>query len=315
MKNKMKGSYFGFIIGDALGVPAEFKSRTDLQQEPFVDMVGYGSHNQPAGTWSDDSSMTLATMEWLNEQVGNVYHYDTLMDKFKRWLMDGEYTPYGNIFDYGYATSAAIKRYMSGHKPLECGGTTSNSNGNGSLMRILPIAFRCYKDLLNEETVAKTLIEEISALTHAHLRSKMACFLYSAIIAHLLAGETKKEAMINGVHSFKKMYETETNELPYYERLFDVESFQNKHEDEIESSGYVVHTLEAALWCFLNSDNYQECVLKAVNLGDDSDTVAAIAGGLAGLYYGYDALPQTWVQQIANKEWVDQLIDSFFEKG
>lgn len=149
--NRYIGAVLGLVVGDALGVPVEFKSRAELKANPVTDMIGYGTHNQPAGTWSDDSSMAIATMEWLGEMENAIPDYTLLMDKFSNWLMYGDYTPYGHTFDCGISTSRAIMNYGRGMDPLQCGGKTDYDNGNGSLMRILPVALWNSSKLAGED--------------------------------------------------------------------------------------------------------------------------------------------------------------------
>ena len=196
--NRYVAAVLGLVVGDALGVPAEFKSRAELKGNPVTDMVGYGTHNQPAGTWSDDSSMVIATMEWLSEMGNNDPDYRLLMDKFSKWLMYGEYTPYGRTFDCGISTSRAIFNYDDGISPLQCGGQSDYDNGNGSLMRILPVALWNSSELAGEEVEGAELIFNASAVTHAHVRSKIGCLIYAKIIADLLYSqdEEKLEVLI-----------------------------------------------------------------------------------------------------------------------
>lgn len=318
MKNQCKAALLGLIVGDALGVPAEFKSREKMKLDPITDMEAYGTHNQPAGTWSDDSSMVVATMEWFGELEGQQPDYTLLMEKFNRWLMNGEYTPYGVVFDRGIATSNAVANYRQGVEPLECGGASEWDNGNGSLMRILPAALWWSQDLVREMKDAEEFIYDLSALTHAHLRSKMGCLIYSKLIADMLhaPGESKKEIVQKSMDSCQKHFACsgDAAEKSSYARLWDVDVFANLEEDEIQSSGYVVHTLEAAIWCFLNTDNYKDCVLMAVNLGEDTDTVAAVAGGLAGVYYGLEDIPQEWIDILPKKDWIMELMEKMFEQ-
>lgn len=141
----------GIVVGDAVGVPVEFKSRSELKESPVTDMRAYGTHSQPAGTWSDDSSMAIATTEWLGEIVISEPDYSLLMDKFSNWLLYGDYTPYQNNFDCGIATRKAIMNYGRGIKPLQCGGKSEFDNGNGSLMRILPAALKYSEGLASDE--------------------------------------------------------------------------------------------------------------------------------------------------------------------
>lgn len=291
----------GLCVADALGVPVEFESRESLQRNPVVDMRGYGTHNQPAGTWSDDTSMTLC----LLDSLANGLDYADIMRKFLSWKEKAEYTAHGDVFDIGTTISEALSRFANGIEPLKCGGDSEYDNGNGSLMRILPIAFYfdsghfCYE-----------IIHNISALTHAHNRSKIACGIYISVAESLMNAPDIKNGIYDGVNKAKAYYESKkeyADELKHYRRIFSDE-FINLPEDEIKSGGYVVDTLEAALWCLLNTDSYETCVLKAVNLGDDTDTVAAVAGGLAGIYYGLDAIPSKWIEQIARIDYLKEIV-------
>ena len=307
--SKCKAAILGLIVGDALGVPAEFKSRRTMKNAPITDMVGYGTHNQPAGTWSDDSSMVIATMEWLGEIKDNQPDYALLMDKFSNWLMYGDYTPYGEVFDCGISTSRAIINYGKGMDPLECGGKSEWENGNGSLMRILPAALFYAEALATDEMEGQELIYNLSALTHGHLRSKMACLIYAKLVADLVFNPDKdKMEIVKKSIAVCKRYFDSANEKENYARMWNVSAFASIEETDIRSRGYVVDTLEAAIWCFLNTDNYKDCVLKAVNLGEDTDTIGAVSGGLAGLYYGMEAIPRKWIDLLPKKEWIVELI-------
>lgn len=312
--NKWMAAILGLVVGDALGVPAEFHSRDDMRNNPITDMIGYGTHHQPAGTWSDDSSMVIATMEWLGEMKNQRPDYSLLMDKFCSWLMYGYYTPYGDVFDCGLSTSRAIINYGHGIPPLQCGGITQWENGNGSLMRILPAALWCSKELSAGETDCEKFIYDLSALTHGHIRSKMGCFIYSKLVADLLYArdKDKMETVKRSMFDCKKYFHSVSDDS--YTRLWDIQTFKNLEEDSIKSSGYVVDTLEAAIWCFLNTDCYKDCVLKAVNLGEDTDTVAAVAGGMAGVYYGMEAIPEEWINLLPKKEWIMELAEKMIKK-
>ncbi len=285
-------------------------------------MLGFGTHNQPQGTWSDDSSMVLTTVEWIKQGDLVRLNYEALMDKFSNWLMYGDYTPYGENFDNGIATGRAILNYAKGMKPVDCGGKTANSNGNGSLMRILPVALAIGLELDGTNNQCAEIIFDISSLTHGHARSKVGCYIYSKLVATMMnmkkngvCGE-KLQIVKEGLTYAKAYLDSHSdNEIRYeskiYGRLWEIESFIKLDEDEIKSTGYVLDTLEAAVWCFLNTDSFEECVLRAVNLGEDTDTVGAVAGGLAGLFYGFDSIPWKWLEQIAKREWIDELVDGF----
>lgn len=311
---KCYNGIMGLIVGDALGVPAEFKPRDTFR---ITDMTGFGTYNQPPGTWSDDSSMTLATIAGI--VLRNGVFPNEIMRNFKLWLACAVFTPRGEVFDVGGATRRAIDRYIYGDAPQNCGGKTRLDNGNGALMRILPIAlftskpsyfsksaFDLTTSLLFSE-ITNTILS-VAHLTHAHWISDYACLIYSEIVRNLMNGAEKEKAVANGIERYIEQINA-IGGLAEYGRLAHIRDCSR---DEIRSSGYVVDTLEAALWCFLTTDSYRECVLAAVNLGEDTDTVAAVAGGLAGIYYGGEnGIPAEWISQIARKRWIDNLCVRF----
>jgi len=308
MPNKTLSAIMGLCVGDALGVPVEFKSRYQLKRDPVVDMRSYGTYNQPAGTWSDDTSMTLCTLDSLS----NGLDYKDIMDKFLSWYKKGEYTPFGETFDIGMGTRRALTNYANGEEPLKSGGTGERDNGNGSLMRILPVLFylqKTYGENFNEKEKPYEIIHNISALTHRHKRSMIACGIYITIADYISREYNLNEAVKLGINKSFQYYEKKEEfkeELKYYQRLND-KNFHKLPEEEIKSSGYVVVSLEAALWSLVNTVSYKDCLLKAVNLGEDTDTVAAIAGGLAGLYYGCEDIPKEWLDKIQRRKYVEEL--------
>lgn len=297
--NKIYNAIMGLVVGDALGVPVEFKKRDTYE---VTDMIGYGTYNQPPGTWSDDSSMTLATLESI-VRIGRVNAMD-IMKNFENWLYRGTFTPHGVTFDVGGTTQSAISRFKSGYALKDCGGKSIIDNGNGALMRILPVALTPCTNMKHYD------ISSVTRLTHAHDISIIASFIYTAVVEAILHGEAKEKAIEISVEDFRSqiMY---IATLSDYKPLFDIKTLSR---DDIKSSGYVVDTLEAALWCLYHTDNYRDCVLTAVNLGDDTDTVAAVAGGLAGLYYGCggeNGIPLEWIEKIPRKEWITQICNDF----
>jgi ADP-ribosyl-[dinitrogen reductase] hydrolase len=308
LSNNILSGIMGLVVGDALGVPVEFQDRETLRLNPVNDMMGYGTYNQAPGTWSDDSSMTLALLDSLK----NGLDYEDIMDKFLAWYEEGAYTPHGQMFDIGIATSQALRRYREGYNALEAGGQDEYDNGNGSLMRILPILFYLQKeygpDFLDYEKSFE-IIHNVSGLTHRHKRSQIGCGIYIAIGHYLSLGKSLEVGISKGIEKAFNFYRSKTDfkeELGSYSRL-ENPAFKDLAEDEIRSGGYVVDSLEASLWCLLNSQSYEETVLKAVNLGKDTDTTGAICGGLAGLFYGYDAIPEAWLSKIVKRDWIEDL--------
>ena len=214
----------------------------------------------------------------------------------------------------GVSTHIAITRYQKGVPAQKCGCNGENDNGNGSLMRIYPIVLCWF--YMNKQKKAflelDELVFEISALTHAHIRSKLSCGIYAYVLLYLL-DNPEKTSIQEGLRyaqmhfSQNPAYEVE---LKHFSRVFD-ENFAYTAESEIKSTGYVVSTLEAAIWCLLNTKCYEECVLKAVNLGNDTDTVAAIAGSLAGGLYGIESIPQNWIEILQKKDLIEDVCQNF----
>ena len=301
----------GVVTGDALGCPVQFVPRSELAKGPVDDMEGYGTYNMPEGTWTDDSSMTLALLVSIREK-GRIDLPD-VMYRFAQWLTKGEYTPFGESFDIGHGTMSAILRYLKNPDITKCGGTTERDNGNGSLMRIMPACLYGYemskRGMPDEEVVI--LIHQVAGLTHNHLRGQIACGLYYFMICAILEEEgTQIERLQKGLDRGFHFYEQDPSngkELAYYNRFRDLELFAQLPEKDIRSTGYVVDTIEAAVWSFLTTKDFETCELKAVNLGDDADTVGAIAGGLAGLYYGYSAIPEAWLAVLQRRKWIEDL--------
>ena len=307
---KIRAGIYGTCVADALGVPVEFKSREYLTVHPLTGMRGNGTYNQPVGTWSDDSSMLLCLADSLG-LCGRVDPED-IMARFWRWYDRGEYTPWNDCFDCGMAVRQALLRYRQGVPASKCGGTDTYSNGNGSLMRILPVVYGLYLRYGTELTAHKEAMDQIhlvSALTHAHPISMSACGIYVLTAAKLLSGMNLREAIRAGVKEGLAYYETipEYREsLNVWSRLRNADALAALPEETIRSGGYVVETLEAALWCLLNTENYPDAALKAVNLGGDTDTTAAVVGGLAGLAYGLDGIPEEWLEKLAGKKTVER---------
>ena len=204
-------------------------------------------------------------------------------------------------------------KYSNEAKPLESGGTTEWDNGNGSLMRILPVClylFERQKSLNISDDEVIDIVHNCSALTHAHIRSKLACGIYYFFVRAVLGkgGELTERLQIGIDNAFEYYGKNNKNELGNYNRLISLSEFKNIPEELIKSTGYVVYTLEAAIWCLINTSSYKEAVLKAVNLGDDTDTIAAVTGGLAGIYYTYDEIPVSWRAKVQKKDWIDSLL-------
>ena len=291
---KIRDGIVGLTVGDALGVPVEFKSREYLIENPVTGMMGHGTYDQPKGTWSDDTSLTLATMNSIAEK--KAIDLEDIMKEFVAYARQSKYCQY-DVFDYGNTTIEAIDRFERGYSVSECGGREEYDNGNGSLMRILPLAF--IPGITYDE------IENVSGLTHAHPKSKISCVLYVEMAKSMLEKDLEIEEHIR--MSCEKIRK-------HYEGAEDLREFQDIFEMDFHVAtgrSYVIKTLEAVLYCLLETENYRDAVLKAVNLGRDTDTVAAITGGLAGIYYGYDDIPEEWIGDIPQMDYVLNLCDEY----
>jgi ADP-ribosylglycohydrolase len=318
MENSVKAGIFGVCIGDALGVPVEFRSREQLKRSPVTNMRALGTHHQPLGTWSDDGSLTLC----LADSLCNGYHLEDIALKFLQWYNAEIWTPHGRVFDIGIATSQAIHRISKGTSPALCGGSSEFDNGNGSLMRILPLLF-----YIKEFPIEKRfrITKDVSCITHGHIRSTLACFIYLELALEILKEKNKWDAYRGMQKTVREFLEhnpvCSQNEINKFHRIleikvgeYDLAPLHTLREEEISSSGYVLHSLEASLWCFLNSESYSEAVLKAVNLGEDTDTTGAITGGIAGIYYGFENIPKDWVSELVRKDDIENLCNTLQDK-
>lgn len=294
LDNLIRGALLGAATGDALGVPVEFQGRERRVTDPVTGMREYGTHNQPAGTWSDDTSMILATIAGLDDDGG--YNLDVVMGNFVRWVEDAEFSPHGSVFDIGIATRGAIRKFQSGMPALECGGTGEMSNGNGSLMRILPVALAFADD---PGLIAKA--SEISSLTHAHERSRFCCAFHCLMVSELIHGGDLPDALGFAREVMDGVWEFSERERNYFE-AFRPEMLLARDEADIGSDGHVIDTLEASAWVNGRHGDFAGAVLHAVNLGDDTDTTGCVAGGLAGLLHGEVGIPAEWLDVLVKTD-------------
>jgi ADP-ribosylglycohydrolase len=304
---RISGGLWGALVGDALGVPVEFQSRSEVQSNPVTDMREFGTHDQPKGTWSDDGALMLCTIDSLVQ-----HEFDTadMGKRFVAWHQEGLWAARGIVFDVGMATAVALTRIAEGTPCEVAGGDGTYSNGNGSLMRILPVALR-FSELSTESMLDR--IHRASSITHRHPRSQMACGLYALVVRELLCGRANAEAFETGLKAFREFYAPDPRwsaELEAFQFLL-AGDLPRRLESDIDSSGYVMHTLTASLWCLLTTNNFEQCVLKAVNLGEDTDTTGTVAGGLAGVAYGLSGVPERWRITLPRAESVEALFSKF----
>ena len=305
----IKGVLFGSATGDALGVPVEFKSRDYLKENPVTDMIGYGTYNQPPGTFSDDSSLTFCLAEALTKD----FDMKKIADNFIKWARYAHWTATGVVFDIGIATRKAINNLKNGISPELAGGTSPLDNGNGSLMRISPLLFYIYKMPFSERY---NIVKKVSSITHGHIRSIISCFYYLEFMISILNENNLFKIYDNlkiTISEYLNELLIENKEIELFNRLLKNNIYELS-ENEIKSGGYVIETLEASIWCLLTSNSYKEAVLKAVNLGNDTDTTGCVTGGIAGLYYGYNNIPEEWTNKIKRKNDIENLAERLCKK-
>ena len=287
IRDRALGAFLGLAIGDAVGTTLEF-CRRDAQPR-LEDMTGGGPFDLPSGAWTDDTSMALALADSL-AATGTLDAQD-LMDRFTRWWRNGEYSCTGTCFDIGNATCAALARYSRTGEPF-AGSTDSLTAGNGSLMRLSPVAVRFWND---RKRLIGTAAEQ-SRTTHGAEEAVDACRAFAELLADAIAGSPR--ASLLAPRSFEG--------APAIANIV-AGSWRGRARDEIRSSGYVVHTLEAALWSVARTGDFRNTVLLAANLADDADTVAAVTGQLAGALYGLSGIPERWLDRVA---WKDRLLEA-----
>lgn len=304
-----KPGIIGLAIGDAMGVPLEFCMREKLMQNPTTEMLGYGSHDVPKGSWSDDSSMTFATIDAIIKD--NCINCNTIATNFLEWMKNAKYTPTDKVFDIGRTCLRAIAKFEAKQDIAEkCGGTSEMDNGNGSMMRILPLVYYCFSKKMNEKEIYE-VVKNVSSITHGHEISIMGCFIYVMYGIELLNNRNLIQAYKNIKRIKYKDYFTEDT-ISRYDRI--LKNNINKYSlDEIKSTGFVIDTLEATLWVLLNTNSYNQSIVGAINLGDDTDTVGACVGGLAGIYYGLDTINKTWQSELLKYDYIVDLCNKFNE--
>ena len=308
LKDRITGCLLGVIIGDALGYPYEGKRREFVRKEPIKGFK-YEKH-----IFSDDSSLTLCTIDAL---IANGYNLKEIANTFLKWFNNGYWSANNRgPIGIGRGTVNALKRLKKLNlleNPVLAGNKTELSNGNGSLMRMSPIPMYSFQE---SDEVLLQRCQEVSSITHAHPRSIIACGIYSLFLKALLLGKKPVEAYNESVEISKEYYTKDqrfVDELKYFQRIFSMK-LPNLIEDEIESSGYVIDSLEASLWCSFQFNSFTDMILCAVNLGGDTDTIGAITGSIAGVIYGKDSIAEEWLTKIVKIDEIIPLITEFVDK-
>ncbi|MFA7543224.1 MAG: ADP-ribosylglycohydrolase family protein [Candidatus Cloacimonadaceae bacterium] len=319
----MKHIIYGVAVGDALGFPMQFKSRDYASRHPIVDMGKYRSGHeyhkylpQIIGLWSDDTSLTLC----LAESLASGYDLGDMAQKNYAWLSEGYRSALPYAFDIGRQCAIGIPQAKeladknAAELPNLIKQNIVNANGNGALMRILPLLIKTYGQDID---TAYQYVKEVSALTHPHIRSVFCCLYYLRFAERILNKMDKHEAfeeIQKEMYDFSCRIPITVKDAMELMRLidYDIAAFDSNNVDNpsnyLHSSGYVVHSLEAALWCILNNESFEETLLAAVKLGEDTDSIAAIAGGVAALLYGFEEIPANWIDLLQSKEEIEAVL-------
>lgn len=283
MNNRRRGALIGLAVGDALGAAVEFQSPSS-----FTPVTGYrngGPHRLEAGEWTDDTSMALA----LADSIALGWDLNDQADRYVQWWQTGKYSVNGRCFDIGITTRYALNRFIATEDALSSGDSSERASGNGSIMRLAPVPIR-YADLYpNDIEQLSRLADESSLPTHASQQCRSACRYLATVLAGLIDGEDRDEVLSPEWKLLQVLNELE----PLHPLVQEIAqgSFRQKQPPAIQGSGWVVRSLEAALWAFYDAETFEEAVLKAVNLGDDADTTGAVCGQLAGAYWGESGIP------------------------
>lgn len=299
--DRYRGSLLGLAVGDAVGTTLEFKPPGTFT--PIKDMVGGGPFQLKPGEWTDDTSMALCLAETLIEKQG----FDPVhqLQKYLQWYRQGHLSSTGRCFDIGGTVQQALRRFEDTGEPF-CGSIDPLSAGNGSIMRLAPVPLFYAADF--EDAIAKA--KDSSRTTHGAATAVDACRYLAALIVGAINGISKEELLESRYSSISNYWENN----PLVEEIDEIAtgSFKHRQPPEIKGTGYVVKSLEAALWAFYHSNSFAEGCLLAVNLGDDADTTGAVYGQLAGAFYGEEGIPKNWREKLAKHDLIVSMAEQIF---
>lgn len=284
---RFRGCLLGLACGDAVGTTLEFKPRDSYP--PLTDMAGGGPFGLQPGQWTDDTSMALCLAESLLESDGFDRHDQ--LQRYVRWWREGHLSSTGECFDIGNTTAHALHDFQQ-HGRLQANTDAPDMAGNGSLMRLAPVVLWNWPD----RNAAVAHAAESSLTTHAAAEAVDACRLLSVVLCNALDGKPEP-ALLDGAANCLH--------TPAVQAIA-TGTYRDKPRDAIRSSGYSVHSLEAALWCVQATEDFEQAILLAANLGEDADTVAAITGQIAGALHGVDAIPTRWLAKLHQGERIDR---------
>lgn len=297
-RDRSRGCLLGLAAGDAVGTTVEFMRRGSFA--PLTDMVGGGPFNLRPGEWTDDTSMALCLAASLIDRAG--FDAADQMNRYSNWYEHGYMSSNGRCFDIGNTVRAALVRYLASGDPY-AGSTDPHSAGNGSIMRLAPVAIRF--QFAPDQALHWAV--DSSRTTHAAVECLEACQLLTTILLAALRGESKQHVLDAG--------RTVTNLTSGRLKEIAASGYRSKTAAAIKGSGYVMDSLEAALWAFATTDTFRDAVLAAANLGDDADTTAAVCGQVAGAHYGYAAIPAAWRDALVMRDAITEMADQLHDAG
>ena len=306
LQDRIKGAIYGLLIGDAVGVPYEFQSADQIPSFELINMTPppHFDRTYPdieIGTWSDDGAQALCLLASLLEN--NRLDVNDLMNRFVSWYQQGYMAVDAKVFDIGVQTATAIRLYQQGVPVMDVAADDEHANGNGALMRVLPLAL--WHQGTEEELIQAAYLQ--SHVTHAHLRSKICCAIYCLWVKYIMQGMQINVGWDKAIDYLRKLYQPDTEKLHELELFIRPEDFK-----DCRGSGYVVDSLKSACLALQEKD-YRATIRRAIAFGNDTDTTACIAGGIAGLYYGYQNLPKDWLNQLRVKQIVEPLIEMLIQ--
>ena len=316
-QDRIAGGFYGLLIGDALGVPYEFYEAEKLPPYEKIEMIppaGFRKTYQEveAGTWSDDGAQALCLFQSLLDK--NVFCLEDFSDRVLSWYEDGVWAVGGEVFDVGIQTAYALRGYKNGLLPEECGMLNPDGKGNGALMRVLPLVlWHSVHGSPDKEQRTKELVEDAHRqclITHGHVCNQVCCALYCLAAQELMEGLEAHEAIEAGLGALRRSY----RELPEYEQELEW-SIRPDQTWEGTGTGYVVDCLRSAFMIFLQASDYEDGVKRAVLLGNDTDTTACVAGGLLGIRYGVQGIPDRWMSMLREREKAEALLKRCLERS
>ncbi len=299
LASRLAGAAWGHLVGDAVGVPYEFTSAGSIGGAEAVRFGATGTHRQPAGTWSDDGALMLAL---LDSFLDAGFDPGDQARRALAWRRDRAYTPDGDgLFDIGGTTSTALAALESGSAAIDAGPRGDHACGNGSLMRILPLAL-WGRDLSAAELVSNAHLA--SRVTHGHPRCQVACAVYCLVVGRLLRNEDRADVLAPALADARELYADDDSLAAHLAALDELEGWPGR-----EGSGYVIDAFWSAWDAFAGAADYADAIRRAVAYGNDTDTTAAIAGGLAGAYWRWQGIPVEWRRGMRGREVATPLVD------